>query len=133
LINDYAHHPAEIRVVLRTARRRFPERRILVAFEPHQHRRTLHLLDEFADVLKDANQSIVSGIYGARESAEIREQVCAGDLVEAIRSRGGVSERGGSIGELPERVSELRHEDDLVLMLGAGEIDGVVEDVLARL
>jgi UDP-N-acetylmuramate--alanine ligase len=133
LINDYAHHPAEIRAVLRAARRRFPKQRILVAFEPHQHQRTLQLLDEFADVLKDADQSIVSDIYGARETAEIRAKVCARDLVEAIRSRGGSSEPGGCIRELPDRVDELRNENDLVLMLGAGEIDDVVEDVLARL
>lgn len=133
LINDYAHHPAEIRAVLRAARRRFPKQRILVAFEPHQHQRTLQLLDEFADVLKDADQSIVSDIYGAREAAEIRAKVCARDLVEAIRSRGGSSEPGGCIRELPDRVDELRNENDLVLMLGAGEIDDVVEDVLARL
>ena len=133
LINDYAHHPAEIRAVLRAARRRFPKHRILVAFEPHQHRRTLHLLDQFAEVLKDADQSIVSNIYGARESAEIRRQVSAADLVAAIRSRGGCAEPGGDIRSLPERVVDLRREDDLVLMLGAGAIDEVVEDVLERL
>ena len=133
LINDYAHHPAEIRAVLRAARRRFPAKRILVAFEPHQHQRTLHLLDQFADVLKDADQSIVSDIYGARESAAIREQISADDLVEAIRARGGRAEPGGAVGELPQRVFGLRQENDLILMLGAGDIDGVVEDVLARL
>ena len=133
LVNDYAHHPAEIRAVLQAARRRFPSQRILVAFEPHQHQRTLLLLEEFADVLKDADQTIISDIYGARESAEMRQRVCAQDLVMAIRERGGSSETGGSVSDLPERVSTLRHENDLVLMLGAGEIDGVVEDVLARL
>ena len=71
LIDDYAHHPAEIRAVLRTARRCFPSKRILVAFEPHQHQRTLYLLDEFADVLKEADLSIVSDIYSARETGEI--------------------------------------------------------------
>ncbi|MCK5944739.1 MAG: UDP-N-acetylmuramate--L-alanine ligase, partial [Planctomycetes bacterium] len=48
LVNDYAHHPVEIEAVLQTARRRFPERRIVVAFQPHQYQRTLLLLDQFA-------------------------------------------------------------------------------------
>jgi UDP-N-acetylmuramate--alanine ligase len=133
LINDYAHHPAEIRAVLRAARRRFPAQRLLVAFEPHQHQRTFHLLDQFAEVLKEADQSLVSDIYGAREAAEIRSRVCAADLVAAIRARGGQSDLGGSIRELPNNLIRLRHADDLVLMLGAGDIDTAVEDVLARL
>jgi UDP-N-acetylmuramate--alanine ligase len=133
LINDYAHHPAEIRAVLRAARRRFPAQRLLVAFEPHQHQRTLQLLDQFADVLKDADQSIVSDIYGAREREEIRGRICAGDLVRAIRALGGNSEFGGDVRQLPDRVLDLRRDNDLVLMLGAGVIDEVVEDVLARL
>ena len=133
LINDYAHHPAEIRAVLRAARRRFPSQRILIAFEPHQHQRTLHLLDEFADALKDADQAIVSDIYGARESQEIRDKVCAGDLVEAIRARGGRAEPGGSVRDLPARVTDLRQDGELVLLLGAGDIDAVVEDVLASI
>ena len=133
LINDYAHHPAEIRAVLRAARRRFPEQRLLVAFEPHQYQRTHRLLGQFADVLLEADQTVVSDIYGARESAEIRSQVSAGDLVEAIRARGGKSNHGGSIEELPETVLRLRKDDELVLMLGAGDIDRAVEGVLARL
>lgn len=133
LIDDYAHHPEEIRAVLRTARRCFPTKRLLVAFEPHQHQRTLYLLDEFADVLKEADVSIVSDIYGARENAEIRAQVSADDLVHRIRDLGGKSELGGDVKLLPERVERLRREGDLVLILGAGHIDGVVEDVLARL
>lgn len=133
LIDDYAHHPEEIRAVLRTARRCFPAKPILVAFEPHQHQRTLHLLDEFADVLKDADLSIVSDIYSAREVGDVCDQVSAVDLVDRIRELGGRSEPGGDVRRLPDRVETLRRNDELVLMLGAGQIDAVVEDVLARL
>lgn len=133
LIDDYAHHPEEIRAVLRTARRCFPDKRILVAFEPHQHQRTLHLLDDFADVLRKADLSIVSDIYSARETGEICDQVSADDLVHRIRELGGNSELGGDVRDLPDRVESLRRNDELVLMLGAGKIDAVVGDVLARL
>jgi UDP-N-acetylmuramate--alanine ligase len=133
LINDYAHHPAEIRAVIRAARRRFPGKRLVVAFQPHQHQRTLHLLDQFADVLADADHCLIADIYGARESREIRDRVSATDLVEAIRHRGGQSDLGGQVHELPERLTALYEQDDLLLILGAGDIGGVVEDVVARL
>ncbi len=133
LINDYAHHPAEIRAVIRAARRRFPGHRLVVAFQPHQHQRTLHLLDEFAEVLSVVDHSIVADIYGARESKEIRDKVCSQDLVEAIRELGGQAEHGGSVQDLPDLLCDARSEKDLLLILGAGDIDEVVDDVVARL
>jgi len=133
LINDYAHHPAEIRAVIRAARRRFPGKRLVVAFQPHQHQRTLHLLDQFAEVLADADHCLIAEIYGARESREIRDRICATDLVEAIRHQGGQSDLGGHVHELPDRLTALHEQDDLLLILGAGDIGGVVEDVVARL
>ncbi|MHC4514634.1 MAG: UDP-N-acetylmuramate--L-alanine ligase [Planctomycetota bacterium] len=133
LINDYAHHPAEIRAVIRAARRRFPGKRLVVAFQPHQHQRTLHLLDQFAEVLADADHCLIADIYGAREAREITDRVSATDLVEAIRGQGGRSDLGGQVHELPDRLTELHEQDDLLLVLGAGDIGGVVEDVVARL
>lgn len=133
LVNDYAHHPAEIRAVLDTARKRFPGRRLLVAFQPHQHQRTLALLPEFADVLAEAEHTLIADIYGARESAEIKARVSARDLVAAIQQRGGCSEPGGTIDELPQRVTSRRVDGDLVLVLGAGDVDLAKEAILAGL
>ncbi|MCC6673134.1 MAG: hypothetical protein IT458_18860 [Planctomycetes bacterium] len=133
LINDYAHHPAEIRVVLRAARQRFPGRRMLVAFQPHQHQRTLHLLEQFAEVLAEAEHSLVLDIYGAREPAEIRARVSAGDLVRAVCARGGSCAEGGPVAGLPDRLRPLVAEFDLILLLGAGDIDSVVGDVTGLL
>lgn len=133
LVNDYAHHPAEIQVVLQAARKRFPGRRLLVAFQPHQHQRTLCLLPQFADVLATADHTLVADIYGARESAEMRASVSALDLVMAVRERGGRCEPGGAVAQLPERVAACRRADDLVLVLGAGDIDSAVGGILAGL
>ena len=130
LINDYAHHPSEIRAVLHAARRRFPGRRLVVAFQPHQHQRTLCLLDQFADVLAEADRSLVLDIYGARESAEIKARVRAEDLVRAVQLRGGACEWGGAVHTLPERVRLLCAPSDLLLLLGAGDIDKVLEAVV---
>lgn len=133
LVNDYAHHPAEIRAVLRTARNRFPGRRVLAAFQPHQHQRTLHLLPDFAESLAPADHCLVADIYGARESAEMRARVSARDLVEAIKGCGASAEATGSIRELPARLRDRYHPGDVVLLLGAGDIDQVLEDVVAFL
>ncbi|GDY03594.1 UDP-N-acetylmuramate--L-alanine ligase [Planctomycetota bacterium] len=133
LVNDYAHHPAEIRAVIETARRRFPGRRLLVAFQPHQHQRTLALLQDFAEALSRADCAVVADIYGARESEEMKRAVSANDLVCAIRALMSKSEPGGSIGELPHVLSELRKPDDVVLLLGAGDIDKSMESILARM
>lgn len=133
LVNDYAHHPAEIRVVLDTARKRFPGRRLLVAFQPHQHQRTLALLPEFADALALADRTLISDIYGARESAEIRASVSARDLVAAIVDRGGRSEASGSVEDLPSHVAARHASGDLVLVLGAGDVDRAKEAILAGL
>jgi UDP-N-acetylmuramate--alanine ligase len=133
LINDYAHHPAEIRAVIRAARSRFPGRRLLVAFQPHQHQRTLCLLPQFAEVLAEAETSVVADIYGARESAAMQAAVSADDLVQAVRKAGGCCEPGGTVQKLPSRVADLRRGDDLVLVLGAGDIDKALEAILAGL
>lgn len=131
LVNDYAHHPAEIEVTLQTARRRFPGQRLLVAFQPHQFQRTRFLLPEFADALSQADLTLVVDIYGARESEVERSSVSARDLVDAVRDRGGRCEPGGDIEHLPARVAEVRGADDLVLVLGAGDIDRAVGGILA--
>jgi UDP-N-acetylmuramate--alanine ligase len=133
LVNDYAHHPAEIRAVLRAARRRFPGRRLLVAFQPHQHERTWNLLDQFADALAEAEHTVVLEIYGARESEEMRRRISAQDLIGAIRARGAAASPGGTPARLRGLLGEVRLPQDVTLMLGAGDIAGVVEDVVADL
>lgn len=133
LVNDYAHHPAEIREVLRAARRRFPGRRLIVAFQPHQHERTWNLLEPFAEALAEAEHAIVLDIYGARESEEMRRRICAGDLVVAINRRGGAAVPGGGIGDLRGVLAGLRQPADVTLILGAGDVAAAVEDVVQDL
>lgn len=133
LVNDYAHHPAEISAVLRTARHRFPGRRLLAAFQPHQHQRTWHLLPKFAESLAPADHCLVADIYGARESLEMRSRVNAGDLVAAIQSHGASAEATGDVKDLPQRLRSCYHPGDVVLLLGAGDIDQVLDDVVAFL
>ncbi|MEZ5963320.1 MAG: UDP-N-acetylmuramate--L-alanine ligase [Planctomycetota bacterium] len=133
LVNDYAHHPAEISAVLRTARHRFPGRRLLAAFQPHQHQRTWQLLPKFAESLAPADHCLVADIYGARETLEMRSRVSASDLVAAILSHGASAEATGDVKDLPRRLQSCYHPGDVVLLLGAGDIDQVLDDVVAFL
>lgn len=133
LVNDYAHHPAEIRAVLHTARRRFPGRRLLVVFQPHQFQRTLCLLSEFAEALTAADHVLVVDIYGARESAEMKASVSSADLVQAVRALGGSCDAAGSVAAVPEAVRSAHTDGAIVLLLGAGDIDQALGGVVAGL
>ncbi len=133
LVNDYAHHPAEIRAVLQTARRRFPGQRLLVAFQPHQFQRTLCLLPEFAEALALADVVRIADIYGARESAEMRASVSAADLATAVRSHNVDCVASGPVAALPAAIAEARRSGEVVFVLGAGDIDQAVEGILVGL
>jgi UDP-N-acetylmuramate--alanine ligase len=133
LVNDYAHHPAEIRAVLLAARRRFPGRRLLAVFQPHQFQRTLCLLPEFAAALATADTTIVADIYGARETAAMKASVSAADLVAGVCERGGTALAGGPVGALAEVVLRERRAGDIVLLLGAGDVDQALGGIVAGL
>lgn len=131
LVNDYAHHPAELRAVLTAARQRFPGRRLLAVFQPHQHQRTLHLLQEFAEALAGADAACIVDIYGAREAEHIKASVSARDLVAAIRSQGGEAEAVGAVDDAPAFTLARHRTDDIVLLLGAGDIDRALGGIVA--
>jgi len=131
LVNDYAHHPAEIHAVLSTARRRFQGKRLVVAFQPHQYQRTLVLLDAFAAALAEADTALITEIYGARESEEIMASVSAGDLVNGIREHGCDAHFAGPIDGLASVVAKHWRAGDVVLVLGAGDIDRAVGGIVA--
>jgi UDP-N-acetylmuramate--alanine ligase len=133
LVNDYAHHPAEIRAVLLAARKRFPGSRLLAVFQPHQFQRTLCLLPQFAEVLATADATVIADIYGARESAKMRSSVSAADLGAAVARLGGDCTAGGQVADLREVVQRVRRPDDVVLVLGAGDIDRAVGGIVAQL
>lgn len=131
VVDDYAHHPAEIAAVLQAARRRFPGRRLVVVFQPHQYQRTLCLLTQFADALAAADLVLVADIYGARESGEVMAAVSAQDLVDAVRERGRPAVCGGAVGALAAAVARIAAAHDVVMVLGAGDIERAVGGIVA--
>ena len=131
VVDDYGHHPTEIRATLDGARL-CGFRRIHVLFQPHRYSRTFHLMDEFAGSFHQADSVFVLDIYAASEKPI--EGVTAEALVERIRQFGhrGV-EYAGTLDRGVEALLAAAGEGDLVLTLGAGNVWQAGETVLERL
>ncbi len=127
LVDDYAHHPAEIRATLETARRAFPEEkhRIVAAFQPHRYSRTRDLFDEFTGAFNQADVLLVTDIYPAAEQPI--EGINSQRLVTAISTHGhqGV-ELVPHKAELAPRLAEMARPGDVIITLGAGDVNRVL-------
>ncbi len=131
VIDDYGHHPTEIRATLAGARG-CGFRRIHVLFQPHRYTRTLHLMDEFASAFHQADTLFVADIYAASERPIAG--VTAEALVERIRQFGHRNvEYVGTLERGVEALAAVAEEGDLVLTLGAGNVWQAGEKLLQKL
>ncbi|MCL4219264.1 MAG: UDP-N-acetylmuramate--L-alanine ligase, partial [Candidatus Hydrogenedentes bacterium] len=130
VVEDYAHHPTEIACTLEAIRSVKP-RRILGVFQPHLYSRTKYFADQFADVLNACDFALVTDIYGSRETP--MEGVDSGLIVDAARARGGNVELLRSMEEAPARIARDAQEGDVVLVLGAGDINRICGPLLLAL
>jgi UDP-N-acetylmuramate--alanine ligase len=131
IVDDYGHHPAEVRATLAGARRAFG-RRLVVAFQPHRYTRTHDLLDDFVSAFNDADLLFLTNIYAAGE--EPIPGVTGQALAEAVRAHGHpdvtyVDRRA----DLPAALMPRLQPGDLVVTLGAGDITQVGPELLALL
>jgi len=133
IIDDYAHHPTEIQVTLKAARERFDGRRIWCVFQPHQHSRTRFLLKDFARSFGSADRILVPDIYFVRDSEEDRTAVTSMDLVGEISNFGGDALYLADFDNIEEHLLENLVEGDVLITMGAGNVDEVARRVLARL
>lgn len=121
VMDDYGHHPREIQAVLAALRGAWPERRLVLAFQPHRFTRTRDLFDDFAQVLSEADTLILLEVYPAGEKPI--PGVDGRSLSRAIRTRGKVDpvfvEQPT---DLPNVLPDLLRDGDLLLMMGAGDI-----------
>ena len=131
VVDDYGHHPTEIRATLDGARL-CGFRRVHVLFQPHRYSRTFHLMDEFARSFHQADSVFVMDIYAASEKPI--EGVTAEALVERIRQFGHRgAEHVGTMDRGVEALLKVAQDGDLVLTLGAGSVWQAGEKVLDRL
>jgi UDP-N-acetylmuramate--alanine ligase len=121
VMDDYGHHPREIQAVLNALRGAWPERRLVLAFQPHRFSRTRDLFDDFAQVLSEVDTLILLDVYPAGE-----KPIAGADgrsLSRAIRVRGKVDPIFvEQTADLPAVLPDLLREGDLLLLMGAGDI-----------
>lgn len=129
VIDDYAHHPTEVRATLSAARDRFPTRRIWAIFQPHTFSRTRNLLNEMAHSFDAADQVLVTNIFAAREAND--DSVSATSLV-AASPHPAIRHIGGLV-ETAEYLSDTVVPGDVVIILGAGDSYRIGELLLAQL
>ena len=129
LVDDYAHHPTEIRATLAAARQRYPGRRLVGCFQPHTYSRTAYLLDGFRGCFESLDALVVAPTYAARETPDRglgAERLAA----EIERPEARYAESLEAAADALD--AELR-EDDVALTLGAGDIDRLLPLLLDRL
>lgn len=132
VVDDYAHHPTEIRATLDAARSSFEGNRLVVAFQPHLYSRTRDFATEFGEALTGADVIWVTDVFPAREAAI---PGVTGELVaRAARDAGASDVRyHAELSNLAEVLADSLVEGDVLLTLGAGSVEGVGPRVLERL
>lgn len=129
VVDDYGHHPTEIRTTLKALRERFDPRRLICIFQPHQHSRTRSLLEDFAASFVLADVTIVPDIYFVRDSEAERQRVTAADLVERVKANGQKAVHLPSFGQIVEYLKQNVRDDDLIVTMGAGNIWEIGRDL----
>jgi UDP-N-acetylmuramate--alanine ligase len=124
VVDDYGHHPSEVAAVIAAARERFPARTIRVLFQPHLYSRTRHLAAEFADALAAADDVTVTDVYPARE--EPVPGVTGKLVVDALSDRGVLAGWTPTVEQGAARLGRRSRPGDVLLVLGAGDVDRAV-------
>jgi len=130
LVDDYGHHPAEMRATLEAARGAFPGRRIVLAFQPHRYTRTRDLFEDFVKALSGTDVLLLAEVYPAGEAPIVAAD--GRSLARAIRVAGKTEPVFvENVADMPAAIRKLVRPGDVVLTMGAGSI-GNVPQALAR-
>ncbi|MEM9915962.1 MAG: UDP-N-acetylmuramate--L-alanine ligase [Planctomycetota bacterium] len=122
VLDDYGHHPTEIDTTLRALRQHHEPERLICVFQPHQHSRTRHLMEQFAVSFSAADIAIVPEIYFVRDSEKERQAVTAGALVDRLRKQGVTAMHLHPFEAIVEQLEVLTKPGDLVVTMGAGDV-----------
>jgi UDP-N-acetylmuramate--alanine ligase len=130
LIDDYGHHPAEMLATIKAARGAFPQRRLVLAFQPHRYTRTRDVFEDFVHVLSLADSVLLAEVYAAGEAPIVAADGRA--LARAMRVAGKIEPIFvAEITDMPQAILNNAHADDVVITMGAGSIGGVAQQVIA--
>ena len=133
VVDDYAHHPTEVRATLQAARQHYHPRRLWAVFQPHQHSRCLALLEQFADCFNQADEILLPDIYFARDTQKDTQLISARDLVDRLRQRGKHVNYVPDFDCIVDTLVKNCHPGDLVLTMGPGNIWKVADALVQRL
>jgi UDP-N-acetylmuramate--alanine ligase len=133
VVDDYAHHPTEVRMTLQAARQHYHPRRLWAVFQPHQHSRCRALLDQFADCFGQADEILLPDIYFARDTRQDTQLVSARDLADRLRQRGKRVNYMPDFDCIVDTLVKNCHPGDLVLTMGPGNIWKVADALVQRL
>jgi UDP-N-acetylmuramate--alanine ligase len=126
LFDDYGHHPVELKATLTAAKSVWPDRRVVLVFQPHRYTRTRDLLLDFIDVLTTVDQLVLTEVYAASE-----QTIPGADgqsLFEAVKKTGAQhAEFVPELAELPSRLQQILKPNDIVILQGAGNIVTMVD------
>jgi UDP-N-acetylmuramate--alanine ligase len=124
LIDDYGHHPVEMQAVIAAARDAFPNRRLVLAFQPHRYTRTRDCFEDFVRVLSTADAVILTEVYSAGEAPIVAADTRS--LIRAVRVAGKVEPLFvETTDELPKAIINMAQDGDVVIVMGAGSIGHV--------
>jgi UDP-N-acetylmuramate--alanine ligase len=128
LIDDYGHHPVEMAATVEAARGAFPDRRLVLAFQPHRYTRTRDLFEDFVKVLSSVDALLLTEVYPAGEAPIVAADGRA--LARAVRVAGKVEPIFvENVSEFPEAVQAMVQDGDIVLVMGAGSIGQVANNL----
>jgi UDP-N-acetylmuramate--alanine ligase len=126
LIDDYGHHPTEVAATIAVARNNWPDRRLVMAYQPHRYTRTRDLYEDFVKVLSQVDVLLLLEVYAAGE--ETIDGADSRSLCRSIRQRGQLEPIYVSdISELPKLLAESLNDQDIVLTQGAGNIGQIAK------
>jgi len=120
LVDDYGHHPSEVKATIEAVREGWPDKRLIMVYQPHRYSRTHELFDQFVDVLSSVDRLILLDVYSAGEDLIVG--ATGEDLMKAIKRKSNVViDFLPGIEQVPELLDKLVKADDFVLTQGAGE------------
>lgn len=133
VISDYAHHPTAVNGIIKATREWYPKRRVVMVYQPHQHNRTKHLFAGFVESLAQADLIIVQEIFDVAGREAIEDQsVSSRDLATEIEQHGKLALYSPNKEKTKQLLAEHVEADDVVLVVGAGDIYTVAEDICSK-
>lgn len=130
IVDDYAHHPVEIRATLQAMREQYPQRRIICVFQPHTHDRTLKLYDAFTTAFTDADVVIVPDVYVARRDIETEEVDITRFAHDIARESKVDCLNGRGLPETQQFLQDRTKKGDVVILMGAGNVGSLADHLL---